>query len=303
MLKSKVLIDKVNNIYEDFKGEKYAVIRFNQQILMADKQFVELENKLGNNKYLLAKAEYNEDTNKANQLKTQLKVIKEQINKIKESLPLIKYDYKCKNCKDTGIFEGKRCRCYYKYLTQVALESLGVLEPLNSDFNSLIKDNNLTKQFKIIRNYAENFPQTQIKNLIFSGNVGTGKTELAKCVHSSVKVKDNVSLFLTSTELNAIFVKMHTNQVDRNLIFEVLTEADLLIIDDLGTEPIYKNVTVEYLLSLISNRVEKNKHVIITTNLNDKELLERYNERFTSRILDKTKSLFIPFYTSDFRKY
>ncbi len=302
MLKSKILIDKVNGIYENFKGEKYAAIRYNEQILKNNEQFIFLENKLGNAKFTLAKAEYNEDVAQANNLKFEIKILQEQINQIKANLPLIKYDYKCKICKDTGKVEGKRCKCYYKYLTQVALESLGVSEPLDSDFNSLIKDPNLIKQFKIIRNYAENFPNTQIKNLIFSGNVGTGKTELAKCVHTAVKKKENISLFLTSTELNAIFIKMHTNEVDRNLIFEVLTDADLLIIDDLGTEPIYKNVTVEYLLSLISNRIEKNKHFIITTNLNDKELLERYNERFTSRILDKTKSLFIPFYTNDFRK-
>ncbi|MBE5744022.1 MAG: AAA family ATPase [Clostridiales bacterium] len=302
MLKSKILIDKVNGIYADFKAEKYAVIRYNQQILTANNEFVSLENMLGKAKFSLAKSEYENNVNNTNRLKIEVKVLTEQIEEIKSKLPLIKYNYKCKICNDTGVFEGKRCKCYYKYLTQVALESLGVSEPSNSDFNSLIKDPKLIKQFKIIRNYAENFPNTQIKNLIFSGNVGTGKTELAKCVHSTVKKSENISLFLTSTELNAIFVKMHTNQVDRNLIFEVLTDADLLIIDDLGTEAIYKNVTIESLLSLVSNRIEKNKHVIITTNLNDKELLERYNERFTSRILDKTKSLFIPFYTSDFRK-
>lgn len=302
MLKSKILLDKVNGIYADFKAEKFAVIRYNEQILMANEEFVSLENQLGKAKFSLAKAEYNQNVSKASKLKFEIKVLEEQINSIKNSSPIIKYKYRCNACKDTGVYEGKRCKCYYKYLTQVAIESLGVSEPLDSSFDALIKDPKLIKQFKIIRNYAENFPNTQISNLIFSGNVGTGKTELAKCVHTSVKKSDCISLFLTSTELNAIFVKMHTNQADKNLIFEVLTDADLLIIDDLGTEPIYKNVTIESLLSLVSNRIEKNKRIIITTNLNDKELLERYNERFTSRILDKTKTLFIPFYTDDFRK-
>ncbi len=302
MLKSKVLLEKVNNIYADFKSEKYAVIRYNQQILTTNKEFILLENDLGKAKFNLAKAEYNKDANEVKRLNFEIKVIENQIDEIKNSLPLIKYDCKCKICKDVGIVNGKRCKCYYKYLTKVALESLGVSEPNDSDFNSLIKDPKLIKQFKIIRNYAENFPDTQIKNLVFSGNVGAGKTELAKCVHSTVKKSKNISLFLTSTELNSIFIKMHTNEVDRNLIFEVLTDADLLIIDDLGTETIYKNVTIEYLLSLVSNRIDKNKHIIITTNLNDVELKERYNERFSSRILDKTKTLFIPFYTDDFRK-
>ena len=80
-----------------------------------------------------------------------------------------------------------------------------------------------------------------------------------------------------------------------------MIDADLLVIDDLGTEPLYKNVTIEYLLSLISNRLENNKHFIITTNLSSAELIERYNERLISRLSDKTKNLHIPFKTKDFR--
>ncbi|MBO7214451.1 MAG: ATP-binding protein, partial [Clostridia bacterium] len=131
----------------------------------------------------------------------------------------------------------------------------------------------------------------------------TGKTQLAKCVLTSVKKSDNIALFLTSTDLNSIFTKMHTSEIDRSLILEVLCGADLLFIDDLGTEPIFKNVTIEYLLSLISYRIDNGKHTIVTTNLTDKELQSRYNERLSSRLLDTSKSFFIPFYSNDFRKF
>ncbi len=302
MIKSKILIDKVNNIYFDLKAEKYAVKRHNDDILTSNEEYVSLENQLGKTKFLLAKAEYSDNVEEVKNLSLQVEVLEKRIENLKKALPLAPTEYKCEICKDVGVVNGKRCKCYYKYLTKVALESLDVQEPKDSEFSNLIQNPNLTKQFKVIKNYADNFPNTKISNLIFSGNVGTGKTELAKCVLTQVKKRDYIALFLTSTELNAIFVKMHTSQVDRNLIFEVLSDADLLIIDDLGTETLYKNVTVEYLLSLVSNRIEKGKHLIITTNLTDKELIERYNERFTSRILDKSKSLFIPFYSSDFRK-
>ncbi|MBQ3235607.1 MAG: ATP-binding protein [Clostridia bacterium] len=302
MIKSKFLIDKVNDKYFNLKAEKYAVKRYNDDILNGNAEYIELENGLGKAKFELAKAEYQENAEQIKKLSTEVEIYKARIEKLKATLNLAPVKYACNICKDTGYAEGKRCKCYYKYLTQLALESLGVSEPEDADFSSLIQNPKLAKQFKVIKNYADNFPKTQINNLIFSGNVGTGKTELAKCVLTSVKKSDNIALYLTSTELNAIFVKMHTSEVDRNLIFEVLSDADLLIIDDLGTETIYKNVTVEYLLSLVSNRIEKGKHLIITTNLTDKELLQRYNERFTSRILDKSKSLFIPFYSDDFRK-
>lgn len=301
MIKSKILIDKVNNKYFDLKAEKYAVKRYNDEILSANDEYVSLENKLGEVKFLLAKAEYLEDNAQIKKLSTEVEVYKKMIETLKNSLPLAPVKYECNLCKDTGILNGKRCKCYYKYLTNFALESLGVNEVKGGDFSKLIQSPALIKQFKVIKNYADNFPNTQINNLIFLGNVGTGKTELAKCVLSSVKKRGYIALFLTSTELNSIFIKMHTSEVDRNLIYDVLSEADLLIIDDLGTEPIYKNVTVEYLLSLVSNRIEKGKHLIITTNLNDLELSERYNERFTSRILDKSKSLYVPFISEDFR--
>lgn len=302
MIKSKILIEQVNNKYFDLKAEKYAVKRYNDDILNSNEEYVSLESNLGKAKFMLAKAEYNENAEDVKNLSIQVEILNKRLEELKKKLNLAPIKYNCDICKDTGVINGKRCKCYYKYLTQFALESLDVSEPENSEFSNLIQNPKLAKQFKVIKNYADNFPSTQISNLIFSGNVGTGKTELAKCVLTQVKKCDYIALFLTSTELNAIFTKMHTCQVDRNLIFEVLSDADLLIIDDLGTETLYKNVTIEYLLSLVSNRIEKGKHLIITTNLTDKELVERYNERFTSRILDKSKSLFIPFYSDDFRK-
>ena len=64
----------------------------------------------------------------------------------------------------------------------------------------------------------------------------------------------------------------------------------------------YKNVTVEYLLTVISTRLDANKPFIITTNLSTSELLDRYNERLISRLSDKTKTRFIPFNLEDLRR-
>ena len=302
MLKSKFLIEKVKDKYFSLSAEKYAVKRYNDEILSASKEYVELENQLGKTRFLLAKAEYLQDEEQIKHLSTEVEVYKKRIEDLKTTLNLAPVKYTCHTCKDTGVINGKRCKCYYKYLTEFALESLGITNPEKAEFSNLVQTPNLSKQFKIIKNYADNFPNTKVFNLLFFGNVGTGKTELAKCVLTSVKKRDNIALFLTATELNSIFVKMHTAEVDRNLITEVLQDADLLIIDDLGTETIYKNVTIEYLLSLVSNRIDKGKHLIVTTNLDDGELKQRYNERFSSRLLDKSKTLLIPFFSDDFRK-
>ena len=68
--------------------------------------------------------------------------------------------------------------------------------------------------------------------------------------------------------------KYHYNYYDNleNLIDPYLT-CDLLIIDDLGTEPTYKNVTKEYLYIVISERLKNNLNTIINTILGLNQIL------------------------------
>ena len=301
MLKSKALTDMVNSIYFDLKTKRYSIIQKNQEVLSNNDKYIQLSNELGNARFLLAKAEYLGDEFETAKLKSQVKTLEELIEKLISTLPIIKYNFKCTKCKDTGVFNDKNCRCYNKYLTKTVMQFLEIPETEGVSFSTVIPTPDLNKQIKIIKNYADNFPNTQINYMVFIGNVGTGKTMLSKCVLSSAKNTDNIAVFLNASDLNNIFLKIHTAQIDRTLTFEVLSDCDLLIIDDLGTENLFKNVTVEYLLSLISCRIERNKHFIITTNLTTQELYERYTERLFSRLSDKSKTLFIPFNSSDKR--
>ena len=302
MIKSNALLEKVNNKYFDLKAKRFAVKKYNDEILNNNSDYISLENELGRLKFALAKAEYDNDLAKTLSLQKEIKSTKEKLTSLLKNLSIVEYKYECKICNDTGFVNGKKCKCFYKHLTDIALEVLDVKNSNDKNFDNLIPAQSLQKQYKIIKNYADNFPNTKINNLVLSGNVGTGKTELSKCILSKVNERNFISIFLTATELNNVFLKMHTSQIDKTIIFDVLSGADLLIIDDLGTETIFKNVTVEYLLALVSHRIENNKHLIITTNLTSKELLDRYNERFLSRLSDKTKTLFIPFFADDYRK-
>ena len=80
-------------------------------------------------------------------------------------------------------------------------------------------------------------------------------------------------------------------QDDKNDIIEPLITCDFLFIDDLGTEPVYKNVTIEYLFLILNERLNLNKHTIITTNLSLKEIKEHYGDRLFSRIINKDTNL------------
>ena len=74
-----------------------------------------------------------------------------------------------------------------------------------------------------------------------------------------------------------------------------------MLIDDLGTEPVLKNVTKEYLYNLINTRQINKRATLITTNLSLDNILDRYDERIFSRLGNKNLSTIIQLLSSDKR--
>jgi DNA replication protein DnaC len=81
----------------------------------------------------------------------------------------------------------------------------------------------------------------------------------------------------------------------------VFLDCDVLIIDDLGSEPLIKNVTQEHIYNIINERLVTGRAFIITTNLDPAALIERYDQRIASRILAKENSMLIEFKNTDLR--
>ena len=82
---------------------------------------------------------------------------------------------------------------------------------------------------------------------------------------------------------------------------DALLECDLLIIDDLGTEPIIKNITQENIYNILNERLLHGRAFIITTNLSPAGLIQKYDQRIASRILSKDTSVLIEFKGKDLR--
>ena len=300
MIKSKALIEQVNEYYVKKSTQFYAINEYYDELLSRDDTYVALLNKIGALKYEIAKCEYENLSSDA--LKEQLKCLElEKYNKIKSVgyFNAIDKVVECKICKDKGVVNGKRCKCYNSKLTNVALKYLGATKKELCSFDDA-NAKEIQNHKLLLKKYAGNFPKVNVLNFVLTGNVGAGKTFLSKCVYSEVSLKGYNAIFLTATELNNVFLKMHLGEVDRTIINDVLSNCDLLVIDDLGTEPKYNNVTVEFLLSLISERLDKNKPFIITTNLSLSEIKDRYNERLVSR-LSGEKTAILPFKNKDLR--
>ena len=76
-------------------------------------------------------------------------------------------------------------------------------------------------------------------------------------------------------------------------------DCDLLIIDDLGAE-ITNQFTVSCLYNVINTRLNNSRSTIINTNLREKEIRERYNDRITSRLFGEYQAFL--FYGKDIRE-
>ena len=85
-----------------------------------------------------------------------------------------------------------------------------------------------------------------------------------------------------------LFAKLEKNHFSRTEATEAavaeIEKADLLIIDDLGTE-LAGNFVTAALYSLLNDRILSGKPTIISTNLPVEAIQDIYSERISSRII------------------
>lgn len=207
----------------------------------------------------------------------------------------LKPNYDCKLCNDTGFYNGKLCKCLKQAYNNKIMQSSNIeLDkfPSLTDYNAECFDDeeklNIKKVVSNLLNFANNLETSATKNVMLVGGTGVGKTYVAKCLGKQVLQNGNTVLFISAFNLNNTFLKVHTSsEINKISLLQNLIDVDLLIIDDLGTEPLLKNVTREYLLLLLNERINANKSTVITTNLMPNNILDVYLERVYSRLFNK----------------
>lgn len=216
----------------------------------------------------------------------------------------------CPICKDTGNNNGKVCKCVWDKYIQNLKDACDLDKKAKFSFDDcrleVVKDETqkaeLSKLYSLMRAYAERYPNVKNNTIVFSGNVGTGKSCIASALIRSIVEKGYCAKILSAYEFISLMLKVHTSPIaERNALLDDVLTADALVIDDLGTEPMLRNVTVEYLLLVIEERQNASKTTIITTNLNESDLLNRYGERVYSRLHHKQNSVQFPLHGRDLR--
>ena len=253
----------------------------------------------------IARLEFEEkDTSTESEL---LKVLTKEREMLLKNLKLKQTDlepqYTCTKCNDTGIINNTTyCDCYNKLLEEsLRQDCCSNVDPSHTFEKSKQTDEQTKKVYDTLQKWCDKYPN-KIKNITLCGNTGTGKTYLTESIANALIKKGVVVQFTTAFNLNYILLNYHTsfNENKSHLIDTFLT-CDVLIIDDIGTEPINRNVTLEYLFLILNERQLNGKTTIITTNLTLDGIINRYGERIFSRINNKQLSLTIQLEDKDMR--
>lgn len=207
----------------------------------------------------------------------------------------------CDACRDRGDIDGKMCQCMKTLLRQISYDRLNQISPLSlSDFDSFSTEyyskqssiagkpspfTHMTGVLGFCKKYARSFSESS-RSLLFQGAPGLGKTHLSLAIARDVIERGYGVIYVSAP---AILTKLskETFSFDTpsgSSAEQLLTECDLLILDDLGTEFTSK-ITVSLLYNIINSRMILSKPTIISTNLTLAELQEKYNSRIISRII------------------
>lgn len=205
-------------------------------------------------------------------------------------------NYSCKKCQDNGYVVGELCDCLKQEINKELFAYSGFSKKLVT-FN----DNKISHPaFNLMEKWCD--VKTEKINVLISGGTGTGKTFLTECVASKLMDNNKTVLFTTAFNLNNAMLNYHISfDSNRNQILEPFLTCEVLIIDDLGTEPMLKNVTKEYLYYIVNERMLNSLSTIITTNLNIKDIMDTYGERVMSRLSNKKTSIMINLVNDDMR--
>ena len=225
--------------------------------------------------------------------------------------------YTCPLCRDTG-YTGEvvreRCRCMIQAYQRKLRQQIGLdrgREETFENFNSgMIPDEKLEgRRFSQrenaerardnCRKWADQYPDVPQRDILLTGKSGLGKTYLMHAMANRLADRGIQVLMISAYQFFQLARKAYFEGED---VPEEIMESPILMLDDVGSEPLMKNLPVDQLFNVINERRNHGRSTILSTNLNLEEFRERYTERIASRISDPRNSLTIPLEGADLRK-
>ena len=207
--------------------------------------------------------------------------------------------YTCEKCSDTGYCGQNICDCYKELVKKLAFEEMNRNSPMKlSSFDTFRLDyypetldaesnvvprEHMKNIFDFCKIYADDFSLAS-RNLLMFGRTGLGKTHLSLSIAGRATEKGYSVIY---DSVQNILNKIEKEHFDKTYSSEDtlgrVCDADLLILDDLGSE-FQTSFTTSVIYTIINNRLLLSHPTIISTNLDNGKIEEKYGERIASRI-------------------
>ncbi len=225
--------------------------------------------------------------------------------------------YGCLKCRDTG-YVGEPvkepCECLLRIYQEKLRAEIGLagndretfenydetLFPAEPEEGQSLSQRTMNALVRgACERWADSWPNQKPRDMVLSGKSGVGKTFFLHAMATRLISRGCGVLLISAYSFLDIARRCFLDPEDGGM--KELIDAEVLMLDDLGSEPLMRNVTIEQLFTLINERQRRNRATVISTNLNEEELRERYTERIISRLTDRGQSEFIPMIGKDIR--
>lgn len=279
------IVAKAQNAIAQHRRRALAEYEEKMRPLMQDEEFLRQQSLLSRIVIENAKREANGEKVDENAEKNAKKALEN--TKKRYNLQNVHPNFDCPLCNDEGFVNGKMCSCVNKEISKILLEGSGFerLESFQEGMQAC--GESLLPAYQLMQKWCNsNFK----KNLIYlAGPTGVGKTYLLRCMANELIARSKIVKIVTAYALNADFKAFSKSFNDE--ILKKYTDCEVLFIDDLGTEPFYKNVTQECFYLVLNERKTRGLPTVITSNLTLSDIRDRYDERIYSRIVDRETSI------------
>lgn len=205
--------------------------------------------------------------------------------------------FECSICEDTGKVKGGYCKCFLSRVIEENLADANLskssaherFENFDFGYYSEVADAKtgvapralMQKIVAKCKKFVAEFESSDT-NLLLSGDPGLGKTFLSSAIAHELLEKGFTVIYISAEEFCA---RVQANKFgDRPQELQPYYEADLLILDDLGSE-FRTQLTSAVLGEIIDRRLRSGKKMVFSTNLSAKELENNYSARVVSRFL------------------
>lgn len=213
----------------------------------------------------------------------------------------------CRKCSDTGYVGKHICSCFEKFCQEEQRKELtSLLSSQESDFDDFNLNYYSTvvdptygvsprEQMEIVYetavDYARKF-SLHSRSLLMNGGTGLGKTFLSACIARAVVEKGYSVVYDSAISLFSCLEKQKFGSATEEELkmAQRIFDADLLILDDLGTE-MNTAFIPSALYSIVNGRILSGKPTIISSNLSMGELGRRYSPQIASRLMGEYVNL------------